>query len=206
MMAKATQIPPRWCSRKEAALALGFTRQRLERLIKEGRIEETAKGIDVEKAARVIAETRDPVRRAAYEAVAGVTGKRVAVAQQRRRPIYKTKRGAATAPSAAGDGQGEFVLGSYAEARAERERANAKTAALRYEQLIGTMMPRAEVAAKEFAVARMVRDRIIGFPARLANYVPPEAMKMIADECDRLVRELQEGAAKIAESAPLAEE
>lgn len=204
ILSKATQNATRWLRRKEAAAELGFSRQRLEKLIKDGRIEETPAGlIDIEKAARQVERSVDPVRRAAYEATAPASSKPKATAARRRRP-YKVKRGAAVAPD---DGeQGEFVLGSYAEARAEREKANAKTARLNYERLIGTMVPRAEVVAKEFAVARMVRDRILGFPSRIANFVPGEAMKMITDECDRLIRELQDAAAKIAEGAPQVEE
>jgi hypothetical protein len=56
------------------------------------------------------------------------------------------------------------------------------------------------VAAKEFAIARKLRDRIIGFPARLASIVPADAMKIITDECDALVREMQDDVATIAET------
>lgn len=185
----------RWLRRKEAAAELGFSRQRLEKLIKDGRIEETDAGlIDIEKAFRQVEQSLDPVRRAAHQATAPARLRPVATAARRRRPS-KIKRGAAVAPDDEGDG---FALGSYAEARAEREKANAKTARLNYERLIGTMVSRAEVVAKEHAVASMVRDRILGFPSRLANFMPAEAMKMLTDECDRLIRELQDAAAKIA--------
>ncbi len=204
-MAKATQNAPRWVRRKEAAAELGFSRQRLEKLIKEGRVDETPQGlIDIEKAARQLEQTLDPVRRAVYEATAVVAPKPkpVASAQQRRRP-YKVRRGAVT-PPAAGE-QGEFGLDSYAAARARKANTDAALAQAKLDQVLATTVPRAEVAAKEFAVARMVRDRIIGFPARLANYVPPEAMKMLSDECDRLIRELQDEVAKVAEDSPQGE-
>lgn len=88
----------------------------------------------------------------------------------------------------------------FPEARAKRENWNAQLAEIKYKEQAGLLISREEVAAREFAVARKVRDRILGFPARVANFVPPDAMKLLVDECDQLVRELQDDAARIAES------
>ena len=53
-------------------------------------------------------------------------------------------------------------------------------------------------AQAEFAIGRRLRDRILGFPARVANLVPPEAMTSLTEECEALVRELQDEVASIA--------
>lgn len=199
-MAKATQ-KPRLVSRKEAAAELGFSRQRLETLIKQGRVHETAEGIDIDRAKQELVSTLDPVRRQLYEETFG-KAKPKAKAEPRRKP-YNVKRGAQRVRAAGSDDkQGELKLVSLNEAKVLRETALAKTAELKLGQMMSTLMPRDEVKAKEFAVARMVRDRIIAFPTRLANVIPRQAMKHLDDECKRLVRELWEEAAKIAETSP----
>lgn len=198
-MKKATQTP-RLVSRKEAAAELGFSRQRLERLIKEGRVHETAAGIDVDRAHKELEATIDQARRQQYEETFG-KAKPKAEPKQRRRP-YNVRRGAVTVASASGTGAADGQIFDFASARAAKEMAYAKSAQVKYDQLIATLIPRDEVRAKEFTVARMVRDRILGFPAKVANVVTPDAMKIIIDECDRLVRDMQEAAAKIAESSP----
>ena len=184
----------KYVDRKTTAAALGVSRQRLEKLIHQGRVVETAKGIDLEKAKRDYAASIDPAKKAAWEA--------------RRKP--KPGRPRTTPPPTAGprlavdntsdpDDTSDLFGGNFNESRARKEHWAARRAELEYKQRAGELIPRDEVRAKEFAVARKLRDRILGFPARLANWVPPEAMKIITDECDTLIRELQEDAARIAE-------
>lgn len=202
-MAKATQ-KPRLGKRKDAAAELGITRQRVEALIKQGRLNESDEGwIDLDKARGEYEATLDPVRRQVYEESFG-KAKPKAKAEPRRRP-YNVKRGATRVPasgSSPDDKQVKFELITLADAKVAKESALAKTAELRLAQMMSTLLPRDEVKAKEFAVARMVRDRILAFPTRLANVLPANAMKHLDDECKQLVRELQEEAAKIAETSP----
>ena len=186
----------KFVDRKTAAAALGVSRQRLETLIKQGRITETPKGIELEKAKRDYEATIDPAKKAAWEA-------RRKAAQGGRPKGSQTPRAAGprlAVDNTAGDGETPDLFGgNFNAARARREYWTAQKAELEYKQRAGELIPRDEVRAKEFAVARKLRDRILAWPARLANWVPPEAMKIITDECDTLVRELQEDAARIAE-------
>jgi hypothetical protein len=50
-----------------------------------------------------------------------------------------------------------------------------------------------------FAIARKLRDRINGFPTKLQQFIPSEAMQMLTDECDKLIKELQADAQRVAE-------
>jgi len=69
---RATEAVAPFMRRKEAAAALGFSRQRLEKLIKQGRIEETEAGIDIERARQALARTTDVARQAAYRMRTGI--------------------------------------------------------------------------------------------------------------------------------------
>jgi len=173
----ATQL----VSRRQCADALGITRQRLEKLIKQGRIEETARGIDLGAAKLAYESTTDPAKRAAYESVAPEAPRRVRMG-----------------PTSVTDTETGKTI-DFATARTEKELANARRAQLEYSIKSGAYLPRDEVVAKEFAIARKVRDRILGFPARIANFVPAAAMASVVEECEALVRELQDDAATIAE-------
>lgn len=166
------------------AEALKISRQRVEKLIRDGRIVETAAGIDLEAARAAYEATTDPAKRHAYEARAGAAG----------RTVYG-RRGADEVT----DPQSGEVL-SFATARTHKEMANAKRANLEYQIKAGNYVARDEVRAREFEIARKLRDRILGFPARLANFVPPDAMAAIEAECQDLIRELQDDAATIAET------
>lgn len=167
-------------SRREVAEALGIKRQMVEKYIARGLFKEVAPGRLVLADCRRAYETQtDP-------------GKRLRVVETTTTPPPPS-------PPAA-DGAPEPGLFDFQEARTHRENWNAKAAELKYREAAGLLIPREEVAAKEFAVARKLRDRILGFPARLANFCPPDAMKIVTDECDQLVRELQDDAAQIASS------
>lgn len=179
-------------SRKDAAAELGFSRQRLEKLIKQGRVVETADGVDLEQA-RAVRETMLDMRKEMGEEPPVIDAP---VAKPPGRKPYAVARGAKkTGDSDTGE------LFSFADARTQRERANAHLAELRYKQESGRLISVDEVKAKEFEVARKLRDRILGFPAKVQPLMPPDALQMIIDECDQLVRELQEDAARIAERA-----
>lgn len=171
-------------SRAEVAEALGISRQMLEKYIARGTIVEIEKGkIDLEDARRRYATQTDPGRRLKVVAMPAPA--------------------AAPAPAAgepAADDATEPSLFDFQQARTHRENWNAKAAELKYREAAGLLIPREEVAAKEFAVARKLRDRILGFPAKVANFMPPDAMKIVTEECDQLVRELQDDAAQIASS------
>lgn len=167
-------------SRKEVSDALGISRQMVEKYISKGLFKEVAPGRLVLADCRRAYETQtDP-------------GKRLRV-------VEPTTLAPSPAPTPSGDGA-EPGLFDFQQARTRRENWNANTAELKYREAAGLLIPREEVAAKEFAVARKLRDRILGFPARLANFCPPDAMKIVTDECDQLVRELQDDAAQIASS------
>ncbi len=174
----------RFGDRKTAAAKLGVSRQRLEKLIAQGRIQETKDGIDLAKAKKDYEASIDPSKRAAYLARDGSKPKPLTLAVNN---------------DAAPEADPEAGARNFNTSRAEREHWNAEKAKLDYQQRAGELIPREEVVAKEFAVARKLRDRILGFPAKVTSFLPPDAMKMITDECEALVRELQEDAARIAE-------
>lgn len=178
-------------SRKEAAAELGFSRQRLEKLIKQGRIDENADGVDLEQARSVRATMLD-LRKEMAEG-RGVESTGLPSDEAKPRKVYSVPRGAQKTETKAGE------LFSFADARTQRERANAQLAELKYLEASGRLIPVDEVKAKEFEVARKLRDRILGFPAKVQSLLPPEAMTIIVTECDQLVMELQEDAARIAE-------
>lgn len=167
--------------RKTAAAALEISRQRLEKLIKDGRIIEGPNGIDLAKAEKGYLESLDPAKRAGYL----TSG-----------PAREARRSKTNEP----DPETDDDLLSFADARTVKERVNAKRAELEYNIRANLYVHRDEIAAKEFAIARKIRDRIVGFPARLANLVPADAMKIITDECEALVREMQDDVATIAET------
>lgn len=171
-------------SRREVADALGITRQRLEKLIGQGRITETTLGIDLALARTEYERTIDPAKRAAHESATPDAPKRVRVGLT----------------TVADPDTGRAV--DFSEARTRKEIANAQRARLEYQIKAGHFIAREVVAAKEFAIARRLRDRILGFPARVSDLVPPEAMASLTDECEALVRELQEEAAAVAEESP----
>lgn len=172
-----------YVDRKTAAESLGISRQRLEKLIKQGRIEETVLGIDLAAARIAYEQTTDPAKRAAYEGVAPEAPKRVKVG-------LTTVQDPET---------GKTI--DFSTARTQKEVANARRAEFEYKAKLGAYLQRDVVMAKEFAIARKLRDRILGFPARLANFVPKEAMSVITDECEALAREMQGDVASISEDS-----
>ena len=59
----------------------------------------------------------------------------------------------------------------YATSRAIREAYNAENARLQYEERVGMLTPTKDVADAQFAIARIVRDRIQALPRRLAPMI-----------------------------------
>jgi hypothetical protein len=172
-------------TRKEAATELGVSRQRVEQLLKRWPEVEARDGIDIERLKKLREENADPLRQAVYQQ----TRKLEAVAEA---TPAAPKPQAKVSESAVGAGS------SFTDARAARERSNARLAELKVLQEEGRLIPRDVVHAREFAVARVLRDRIIGFPAKLQQFLPPEAMQMLTEECRALVKEMQDDAARIA--------
>ncbi len=174
----------RFVSRKEAALELGISRQAVEKKIKRGIILEVDGQIDIEDAKRRNAEMTDPTRRPVGASPQKKLQAPTDLPTRRARPTETSPHSSAL---------------SFVDARAQREAANAKLAELKYAEQSGRLIPRDEVARREFAIARKLRDRIVGFPVKLQQFLTPEAARMLVEECDQLVRELQEDAARIAE-------
>ncbi len=185
-------------SRREVAEALNLTRQRVEQYLAAGVFtEDENRRIDLD-AARAAYEARvDVVRKAQRETIDDMSGAPPPPAPPAGKVDVPAQKPEAV-PSQDGDQPREI----YNLARARREKANADLKEIEFAAQSGRLISRDEVAAKEFAVARKVRDRIQGLPARLANWIPPEAMQTVIDECDQLIRELQDDAARIAEQTP----
>lgn len=188
--------------RSKLCQILEISKQRLSVLIKQGRIKEGIDGlIDVEAARRDYMATLDPDRRHRYESRARLTSPASASAPAADAAPTSSRTPAKPAPAPGASEVGELL--DFTFARTKKELANAKRAELEFSIKSGQYLPRDEVVAKEFAVARKLRDRILGFPARIQNLVSPEAMASITQECEALVRELAEDAARIAESTPI---
>lgn len=181
-----------WATRRETGEALGISRQRVEQFIAKGVIVETEHGIDLAAAKQAYAARVDVMRRAQYETRKELEGAPVTAVPQ--------QETASSAPaSAPGEGGTVTVALDYNAQRARRERINADLQEMKFKTESGRLISRDEVKAKEFEVARMLRDRILGWPARLVNHIPPEAMRILSDECDALIRDMQDAAARISE-------
>lgn len=190
---------PVYVSRKVLAERLGLTRQRVGQLIAQGKITETENGIDLERAvgeyrrntdAEKVEQARKRFKVVAPAAPPGASATPPTAA-----------RPAATPPADTYDEATGQVAINFNEAKARKEHYNAELAQARLQQMTGSLIPRDEVKAKEFAVARKLRDRILGWPSRVASFVPPEAMRILTDEAEALVREMQQDAATIAEAS-----
>ena len=171
--------------RKTVQQELGISQQRLSALIKQGKITEGPDGIDLDRARAEYAANTDPAKRAAYDDRTG------------RQPAEQGRGLSAIE----GNGQGL----DYNTVRTHQAAYKAKMEELRYKQAVGKLIDRDEVKAREFAVARKLRDRLQAFPSRLAPMIPKETRtpgpllhQLVIDEFHTLIRELQEDAASIA--------
>jgi len=183
--------------RKTLAARLGISVRRVGQLIHEKKISEGPGGIDLAKALGEYALNCDRARVDAHRRRIGA-GSPVLVPPAAGEPAKPSSQAAAPGGPIGLDDQTVF---DFNNAKARKEHFNAEIARARLTAMAGTMISRESVKAKEFAVARKLRDRLLGIPARLANFVSPEAMKNITDEIDTLIRELQEDCARIAEDA-----
>lgn len=178
--------------RKEIAPLLGITTQRLGQLIREGKITEHENGIDPEQAKREYALNTDAAKREAHRSrshfLSVVEGGKPAEAAAE--PVSHVKD-----PETGAD------LFSFNNAKAQKEHYHAQRAKLEFEKASGALLQRDAVVAREFEVARKLRDRLLGLPARLANFVPADAMKVVTDEVDALIREMQQDAADVVSKA-----
>ena len=121
-------------SRKVAADELGFSRQRLEKLIKQGRVVETDEGVDLEQARRLREVMLDARQKLAApdaslpSSQAPAEQSQTAPAKGRERKVYAVKRGSDKVKDAE---TAEPI--DFASARTRRENSNAKLAELRYQ-------------------------------------------------------------------------
>jgi hypothetical protein len=189
---------PVYVSRKVLAEKLGLTRQRVGQLIQQGKITETERGIDLERA---LADYR---RNTDAEKVEQAKRRFLKVVDPEPAPAVPSEpfaqRHADPAPPIHVDEAGQGTL-DFNRAKARKEHYNAELAQARLHQMTGALVSRDEIKAKEFTVARKLRDRILGWPARVASFVPPEAMRILTDEAEVLVREMQQDCASIAEAS-----
>lgn len=190
-MAGAPEAAPRLVKRKEAAAELEISRQRVEALLKRWPDVEGPGGIDIERLKTLREKNSDPLRQAVYQQQRKLTA--VAV-------DAPTAEKPANPPTSASDPEPELPLEAldFTGARTRRERANAQLAELKAAQEAGRLIPRQEVQAREFAVARNLRDRISNFPSKVQHFLTPEATQMLTKECRALIEELQKDAARIA--------
>lgn len=175
------QRAARRISRKVAAVELGISRQRVEQLLKRWPETETNAGVDIVELTRLRDDNADPLRRAVYE-------------QTRKLKATQVDEPEAPAPGAAA---ATSKVSPFNDARTRREVANAQIAELKAAEESGRLIPRDEVYAREFAIARKLRDRINGFPTKLQQFMTPDAMAMLIEECRALVTELQADAERV---------
>ena len=78
------------------------------------------------------------------------------------------------ADAGAGDDEESTQGASLATARAKRELTQAKIAELNYQKLAGELVSAEDVKTEAFAVARQVRESILGVPDRIAGQLAAE--------------------------------
>ena len=80
---------------------------------------------------------------------------------------------------------------SYQEARAIKEALSARMARLEYEERLGQLVSAKEVRREAFRRGRMLRDRLMAIPSRLApQLAAEESAKAVAALLDRELREV----------------
>lgn len=176
--------------RKTVAAKLGVTTQRLGQLIRAGRITEEADGIDVERA---VVEYERNTDRAKRDAARLRQHLRV-VRAERPETAHDSRISMPVAADVAAGGGGDEVaayLFDFNKAKARKEHYNAERSRIETEKQLGNLISRDEVRAKTFNAARIARDRLLGLPPRLANYVPAEHMKVVTDEVESVIRDLE---------------
>ena len=95
-------------------------------------------------------------------------------------------------------GNGDAVeVGRYAEHRARREAALAKTAELALEEKMGSLIRSDQVRRAAFNAARKARDMLVAIPERVAVVVaaiddPAEVLSVLENEIERICGELSD--------------
>lgn len=159
-------------TRAELARRLGISRQTVHEHFKKGNISLGDDGlVDFELARQEYLHNTDAGKRSRTSQVADEVAETVGLdASKREIP----------AP-----------LGDFNRVKLQKEEAAAQLAIHKLKIARGNVVSRSEVQAQEFAIARMVRDRILGWPAKLANHVPPDAMSRIEIEARALIRDIK---------------
>lgn len=188
----------RLLSPAKAGEELGISRQRVNALADKWPEIRIDGKIDVDRLKQLRSANMDPLKQMAWQ-----HGERSRATQAE--PPRSAPTRASSPPPVPTDAdepeQGELSLATmdFAAVKTERERSNARLAQLRVAEEEGRLIPRDAVVAINFAIARKLRDRISGFPTKLQQFIPSEAMQMLTDECDKLIKELQSDAQRVAE-------
>lgn len=188
---------PHLVRRKEAAAALGVTRQRVEALIKRWPDVEGPNGIDIARLKTLREQYADPLRQAVYR-------QQRTLKAQAGPDAPKTVGKPKTATAAQGDNEQALPLEAldFNGARTRRERANARLAEMKAAHEAGRLIERDEVHKKEFKIARMIRDRLLGLPARLAHAVSAEALRVVEEVCNETIDAMQSEVARFISTHP----
>lgn len=183
----------------KAGAELGITRQRVNKLAERWpEIKDDNGLIDVERLRQLRAKNADPAKLAAYEqAKARISGN--SETPSRPAPLVAARRASPKLPDDEEQESNPQGVLDFNAAKTNREIANARLAELKVAEAEGRLIDREQIIAVNFAIARKLRDRINGFPTRLQQFLPVDAMQMLVDECMKLVEELQADASKIAE-------
>jgi phage terminase Nu1 subunit (DNA packaging protein) len=182
-----------------AGAELGISRQRVNKLVEKWPEAKVDGKIDIDRLRTLRDANADPLRQMAYQHSART---RAAEAEPTRVAVPTVQK---AAPASTGDQaegepeQGELALMSFTEAKTARERSNARLAELKVQEQEGLLISRREVESLNFAIARRIRDRILGFPTKLQQFLPADAMPTLIDECKRLIKELAEDAERVAD-------
>jgi hypothetical protein len=192
---------PRLLSPAKAGAELGgISRQRVNKLVERWPQVKVDGLIDIEALRQLRSANLDPGKAAAYEQAQRRLAANAEPATRPAPPSRSFRAVEAKSPDEdPEEEQPELDFNTFNGAKTARERANARLAEIKLAEAEGRLIDREQVIATNFAIARKLRDRINGFPTRLQQFMPPEAMQMLVDECAKLVDELQADAAKIAE-------
>ena len=87
---------------------------------------------------------------------------------------------------------------SFNKAKTAEKIFQAKLKEAQYKEMIGTLVPLAEVKQASFDAARTLRDKLMALPAQLSPYVSQEDMPIVTKMIHEFIKDLQEAAGKIA--------
>lgn len=96
-------------------------------------------------------------------------------------PQISPIRQSAQQPAVPGMGPGMAAVPNYQVSRAIRETYNAKIARLEYEVRTGKLLNAEDVCRDAFALARRIRDRLMGVPCRVASILAPETDSKVVE-------------------------